>query len=241
MAKWGKSKRVPTGTEQAEQRAKELRRNLQIIMDRHGLKAAEWCRRAGIPPSVLYNLFSGVSQSLALPTLKKLADVIGLTVGDITGDLGDISSVQSVPLLGVVEAGAFHEAPEGGVDDNEYVLVQMDAGRIKNAFALRVRGPSMNRLYPDGSTVICVPLEYYWSTVQSGDKVIIRKHYQGLWETTVKELAIDKDGKAWLWPRSDDPRHQAPIPVPWPIPEDFEIAITAIVLHAQKTEAAALR
>jgi hypothetical protein len=67
----------------------------------------------------------------------------------------------------------------------------------------------MNRVFPDGSRVICaLPHE---AGVRDGDYVAVRRSRGGLTETTLKQLVVEKDGEILLYPRSTDPAHQAPL------------------------------
>lgn len=54
--------------------------------------------------------------------------------------------------------------------------------------------------------------------VREGDHVVVRRRKGAMCETTVKEVARDRNGIA-LWPRSRDPDHQKPIRI-----EDFRDA-----------------
>jgi len=76
-------------------------------------------------------------------------------------------------------------------------------------FGLRVRGASMNLLYPEGSTAFFVRPEDL--PPQEGHTVVVVKKRGDLYETTLKELGRDKKNKVALFPRSTDPRHQSPI------------------------------
>ncbi len=129
-----------------------------------------------------------------------------------------------IPVLGDVEAGAWREARQVEFDfaadfdpreleDRGIETIPMDVPGYERAtlFGLRVRGPSMNREYPDGRVVIVAPAAE--AGVRDGDHVIVQRNRSGLVETTIKELVVDKDGRAQLWPRSDHPDHQKAIPL----------------------------
>src|SRR6185437_6658274 len=46
----------------------------------------------------------------------------------------------------------------------------------------------------------------------NGDHVIVaRRNRDGLFEASLKEYVLNDDGSRWLWPRSTDPEHQAPL------------------------------
>ena len=65
-----------------------------------------------------------------------------------------ISPARRVPVRGVVQAGAWSEV---GVEEATVDWAYFEAKEYQRAelFALDVRGPSMNRVFPDGSRVIC--------------------------------------------------------------------------------------
>ena len=80
--------------------------------------------------------------------------------------------------------------------------------------AAETRGPSMNRTYPEGTVLVFLDNMEAEESPQFGKRYIVeRERADGLREATVKTLQRDADGKAWLLPDSDDPRHQAPIEI----------------------------
>jgi phage repressor protein C with HTH and peptisase S24 domain len=119
-----------------------------------------------------------------------------------------ISAARRVPVRGVVQAGAWSEI---GVEEAPVDWTYFEAKEYQRAqlFALDVRGPSMNRIFPDGSRVICaLPHE---AGVRDGDYVAVRRSRGGLVETTLKQLVVERDGEIMLYPRSTDPGHQTPL------------------------------
>lgn len=113
-----------------------------------------------------------------------------------------------LPVRGIVEAGSWREsvALSDFAQDQETLIAPrsvVDSG----SFALRVVGPSMDRLYPDGSYVVVQP--WQGGPLPYGKRVIVERSRDGLIETTVKELVRGDDGEPELWPRSNHPAHQA--------------------------------
>lgn len=161
---------------------------------------------------------------------KYLAEIaVGLRTTDrwlLTGkgvkDVPPGSSVVPVPLsqifiIGAVQAGVFREALEWPEEDWKQAPVSaLNAWRHLPQFGLDVRGPSMNRIYPDGSTVICVKwFDAGLELPQAVGKrvVVLRREPGGGVEATVKELHQDEFGAYWLWPKSTDPNYQTPLKV----------------------------
>jgi hypothetical protein len=91
----------------------------------------------------------------------------------------------------------------------------------------------MNLEYPEGSIVIWVDVLSF-RPARDLDHVIVYAHAKddGV-EATVKELRI-VEGKYWLWPRSSDPAHQAPIDVDNPGDHIQSIEIKGIVIGGYK-------
>ncbi len=116
-----------------------------------------------------------------------------------------------VMVRGAVEAGAWKEAVEWPEDDWYPVpAVPMPAYTDLPQFALEVRGPSMNAVYPVGSIVVCVFLMHLSREPRSGERVVVERRRRGFVEATVKEYVVE-DGSPMLYPRSDHPQHQEPI------------------------------
>jgi repressor LexA len=232
--------------------ADKRRRALLRFMAERGLTPAEWARRANISSSSLYNFLNSYSDSLSIQTLDALARAAGVSTARLVGDdqTGESASFPHVTVIGYVEAGTYVENPEWAPDMRFEVAVPVDSAAAKRAIGLRVKGSSMNRVYPEGTIVICVPIWDFEGEITPGDRVVCRRrNRQGAYETTIKELTFDLGGRAWLWPRSDDPQHQTPIAVPWPPPDEVgtafadehEVAIIAIVIAAYQVESAAHR
>jgi repressor LexA len=177
-------------------------------------------------------------------TLGKLARALGCAPGDLLpGDtsLNDPLPLSRVPVIGYVQAGKWREAMEWGVDERYSVPVPADPDHPKaRRFGLEVRGTSMNRVFPEGTVVICIPTGDYNHGIGDGNFVVVqqRDRQTNEMEATVKQLQIDARGRAWLWPRSDDPEHQQPIELPRNHHEHAhhaggaEIAVVAVVTKA---------
>lgn len=120
-----------------------------------------------------------------------------------------------VMTIGAVQAGVFREALEWPEEDWKPAPVSAySPWQHLPQFGLDVRGPSMNRIYPDGSTIICVKWFDAGLELQQaiGKRVVVlRRQPKGSdVEATVKELGVDDRGEFWLWPKSFDPNYQTP-------------------------------
>lgn len=150
--------------------------------------------------------------------------------------LRPIATLEDVPVVGHVQAGEWQEALELDEQEWRYVPVALDPEypEVKR-FGLKVLGPSMNKLYPEGTVLICIGLHDIGEDPRPGDKVICqRRRKDGLIEATVKEYVLEADGSHWLYPRSTDPRFQQPWPLEKPGDDDDndDVQIVAIVTDA---------
>lgn len=181
--------------------------------------------------------------------LKELAEFERLKAAGQAFRRLEISEVAAIPndlnyvmVRGAVEAGAWKEAVEWPEEDWYPVpAVPMPAYTHLPQFALEVRGPSMSRIYPDGSVLICVLLLHLGRDPKPGERVVVERRKRGFVEATVKEFAIES-GVPKLYPRSDHPKHQNPISLPLAEhpPEDEvqdeEVRVTAVVIGSFRPE-----
>lgn len=122
-----------------------------------------------------------------------------------------------VVVVGSVQAGAWREAMEWEYADRFIAPLPLQDPRYPGIplFGLRVDGNSVNKKYPNGTIVGCIDLIQNPVNVEPGRYVVVqRMNKEGLVEATIKQLEIGEDGGWWLWPRSTDPEHQAPIKLP---------------------------
>ena len=135
------------------------------------------------------------------------------------------------PLVGDVQAGSWKEAVERQSDEQELVMLPSAVDvppYVMKAF--KVRGGSMNMIYPEGSVVFVAGLFDNPITPVDGDIVMVqRQSADGLYEATLKELVVDDDGRRWLWPRSTEPEHQAPLSVDDGRDSSTDVTILGIV------------
>jgi DNA-binding Xre family transcriptional regulator len=173
---------------------------------------------AGLSEATVKKIMSGQSRHPRHDTLQRLAKVLGCTLGDLlaTGAPPEHPSAlrpTEVMVRGAVEAGVWREAPLWDRAD-WYPLPTTEDPRFPGItrYALEVRGPAMDLVYPDSSIVILVDYLDLGRELLHGERVICRRRDRNrLCEATVKEYLVDAEGQAWLWPRSRDPRFQSPI------------------------------
>ncbi|API58077.1 hypothetical protein BSL82_01175 [Tardibacter chloracetimidivorans] len=211
----------------------EKRERLRAFMKERGLKASRWAKPAGVSANSIYNFLNGHSEGLDAATYAKLARVADVPVWMLTGEHPDISAPTAVMVSGFVEAGCWQVADEWDESQWYPVDVPIPPRFQRRAKALEVRGKSMNLDYPEGSIAIWVDMLDF-RTPKDGDHVIVYAHARDdTIEATIKEYRVS-DGKAWLWPRSTEPEHQAPVNVDEPAEYVKWIEVKGIVIGSYR-------
>ena len=185
-------------------------------MEARGLKAKPWCERAGVSPNTIYNFMNGRSESLAQDSIEKLAAAEGVPASFLLGEgvIPLARSTQSITVMGHVQAGAWADTYEWPEEERYAINVPKFGHIYEKAHGLLVRGDGINELYPDGSIVCVVNIHEYDRVIKSKALVVCeRSDLSGNIEASVKQLQIDEEGRAWLWPRSTNPQFQQPIAV----------------------------
>lgn len=177
-----------------------------------GLNQAELGERVGVVQSVVSDWERGVLESWrdhieALTRALRITPVY-LVVENEAGPY--VQPVGEIEVVGEVQGGAFRLAVEYPAEERYTVPVVPPRGyeRVKLR-ALKVIGPSVNLIYPDGTFVIVASATD--TDVRDGDKVVVYAHKGEMTEATIKELRVEAGGRIALWPRSSHPDHQAPI------------------------------
>lgn len=173
-----------------------------------GLSQAELGLAMGLPQSVISDWENGKLQSWR-ESPDKLATVLKKPRGYFTPPSPPVHT-RGIEVVGSVRGGAFQLAVEWPVEDRyEVPVAPLPGYEGLKLRALRVDGPSMNELYPDGSYVIVVDTAD--TDVRPGDRVVVYSFQGELREATIKEVRVEKDGRIGLYPRSTHPDFQTPM------------------------------
>lgn len=191
-----------------------------------GLSGRKACAMAGVGENSIRNIRAGHAPKPA--TLHKLAQVLRVPdsflleaaavatreSGEAPPPQNKAPQIETVYVKGAVQAGLWQEALEWPASDWLPVYIPTD-DRYPHItrFGLEVRGPSMNRVYPEGSIIIAVRLDDLGRWPRSGERVVVqcRAENSSDMEATVKKYEQTEAGQHILWPESYDPRYQTPI------------------------------
>jgi SOS-response transcriptional repressor LexA len=141
-------------------------------------------------------------------------------------------SLTQITVVGRVQAGAWHPTLE--LDEQASVpYVAPAAFRRYHLVAFAVAGHSMDRVYPDGSSLIAVSYEELGRDPRPGERVIVQRYKHDEVEATCKELRVGPQGALELWPLSTRPEFQSAIPVEPAAGERVHIThrVVAAIVH----------
>lgn len=192
-------------------------RLLQIIKEQ-GTSMRKVSLDAGLSESAAKHIIYGSSQSPRMDTIEKIAFALGVSVQEITGDENTQPKNQiplmKVPVIGKVQGGLWQDALE--IPFNErYSISIPDVGDYPGLprYGLKVSGDSMNRVFPEGTTVVVINFSDLGRLPRYGEYVIAERRCpdRDCFEATVKAVEIREDGSVLLWPKSTNPEFQTPI------------------------------
>lgn len=205
---------------------------------RVGLTQAELGQQMGVPQSVVSDWENDKLLSWR-GEVDKLASKLKVNRSHFVAADESLVQTRGIEVVGEVQAGVFRIALEVPKEERVILPVMpMPAYQRLNLVALKVVGPSMDLVYPDGSFVICASS---WDTdVRDGDKVVVYRARGELREATIKEVRVEPDGRVGLWPRSSHPDFQAPIYLDSKDDQDSpEIAYVVIAKYEEERRPAA--
>lgn len=194
---------------------------LRALLSEKKRSGRDVSRKAGLGETAVKDILSGRNRRPALDTLAKIAAELEVPVSDFASDgpdaLGERSSqiVPSyLPVRHKVAAGVWRSVDEYAQDFPEPPQAVVPDRRYADwpQWLEVVDGESMNLLVPSGRYVHVVDAVEMGYAPRSGDLVIVEARRMGghLRERTLKEVQIGAGGVE-LWPRSSDPRYQAPL------------------------------
>lgn len=185
---------------------------LKDELQKPGRSQSALARHLGVVPEIVNRIVHGRRQikSTEADQIREYLAATSAGAATIAHIAPRPSATALLTVRGTVEAGSWREAVLSDLHYEPETLIAPRSIVDSGAFALRVAGPSMDLLYPDGSFVVVQP--WHGGPLPYGKRVIVERHRNGLVETSVKELVRGPTGDPVLCPRSSHPAHQSPIP-----------------------------
>ena len=192
-----------------------------------GLTQAELAKQLNVRQATISSWEKGVATPRDT-AFAALADALEVGVEKLRYGSELTTGLRRVKVVGDVMAGNFRTALQYDEEDQSEIWVPNIPPR---AYALISKGESMNLRYPEGTYLICLPVQEFETIKDKAGVIVHRSNAEGLWEATVKEYRV-VDGKKYLWPRSDHPDHQSPIH----FENGEQVEITAVVIGTYAPE-----
>lgn len=187
------------------------------IREDSGDSYAAIARRAGVAASTVVRFMNSKSASHSLSAETEAKISAAYCSEPAKGlDIITVEGMARVPIVGAVQAGNW----QSGFMEHEYHAAEFIIAPPDPRYpliprvAFRVRGDSMDRLYPPGTIILAVRFYDLARPPKTGEKVIVIRQSEGFEEATVKEIELLEDGRVALWPRSTNPEHSAAIIAP---------------------------
>lgn len=209
-------------------------KNLRTVL---GLNQAELAKRLKVTQATVSRWERGSMPEG--PKLAQLAEMAGESVKtfiDGTPNIDHVALLGRYWVRGEVAAGVFAAAYEWPQTEwtpysgGSHIDVPEGA-----RYGLITAGESMNQIYPLGTILDCVAVEYA-DELKSGQRVIVERHRaDGDVEATVKEYVRSDDGSEWLVPRSSNPAF-LPIAANDPGEGITEVRVVAVVVGSYRPE-----
>lgn len=173
-----------------------------------GMSQTELALRIGVTQSVVSDWENGKLQSYGEHSAA-IHRALKIPLDELA-PVPPFSPVTGIQVVGEIQAGVWRVATEFVPEDRTVIPVVgvPGYGGVK-LVALKVKGSSMDLLYPDGSFVIVVSASD--TDARHGDRVVVYRAKGELQEASLKEVRVEDDGRVGLWPRSTSPEHQEPI------------------------------
>lgn len=207
---------------------------LEALRKKRGLSQAKLAELVGVEQPTIQRWEKG-KRLPDLDSLTALAAALGVSAGSLL-DGGVLQSLgPTLFVKGEVAAGVWNSAAQWPESEWQTFTGRADVtSSAQHRFGLRVRGDSMDLLYPPGTIVECVSLFGRAEATPGKRVVIVRKNDQQEYEATVKEL-VEQDGELWAVPRSTNLGHR-PFKLSEAEPGILETRIIAVVVASIRPE-----
>ncbi|MDP1594153.1 MAG: XRE family transcriptional regulator [Gallionella sp.] len=171
-----------------------LKDRIREAIDSSGIRKSHIAKEIGISPSAITQWINGETKKIDSNNLVRLAGIAKVNPVWLATGKGEAQNFTQapdvrdyVPLISMVQAGAFCEAMDNLAVGDSVEMVPAMYPKKRHTFALEVQGDSMLPTFPPGMRLIVEPdMEY-----RSGDFVIAKNGG----DATFKQIV--KDGGVW--------------------------------------------
>lgn len=172
------------------------------------IKGVDLARAVGVKPPSVSDWLSGKSKTMEGENLIKASKFLGVSASWLASGTGQPTtgksdnavlglnntapvSAKMAPVLSWVQAGVFTNVQAVDLSQVEEWLPLPD--ECTNCFYLKVQGVSNQPEFLEGDYILVDP-DVYYSDMQSGDMIVVRRFE----DATFKKLVIETDGSRYL-------------------------------------------
>lgn len=172
------------------------------------IKGVDLARAVGVKPPSVSDWLSGKSKTMEGENLIKASKFLGVSASWLASGTGQPTtgksdnaalglnntapvSARMAPVLSWVQAGVFTNVQAVDLSQVEEWLPLPD--ECTNCFYLKVQGVSNQPEFLEGDYILVDP-DVYYSDMQSGDMIVVRRFE----DATFKKLVIETDGSRYL-------------------------------------------
>ena len=188
-----------------------MKNRIKELMKSRGVKRDALAEMLDVHPVTISKLISG-NIKLNTDWMERIAAALDIAPESLIVETADL---RHVVIRAHVQAGEWAESNDW-MDDDQYTVAVPDEAALRPyaLYGAEARGPSMDKTYPEGTSLVFTKLIETREDIQPGKRYIVeRERAGGMREVTVKTLWKDDDGQFWLLPESTDPRFQETIPL----------------------------
>lgn len=215
--------------------SKDIGSRLRWLRQLKKIGLRELARRLDIDPNTLSRLETG-KQRMSIEWLTKLSGALDVSVSAL---LEDSNCEGQVVVVGQACCNDWREKCWYPKDKQYSVHIPPDERSVyPERFAIEGHCPAMNLRYPEGSLIICAPLDTIDDGMVIGKRYLIeswrKKKGKKEYELTIKKLTADDDGSLWFVTESSHPAYQ--MSLPFDSNGDVAIKPVAVVIGSMQIE-----
>ncbi|UYL93721.1 transcriptional regulator [Parageobacillus phage vB_PtoS_NIIg3.2] len=204
---------------------------LKNIIEEKGYNVMSLSRESGVPYTTIRSMIERNLTNASIDNVIKICRVLGIDVESLIDQRNGVvvekktsyiaKPTISLPLYGDIAAGALATVEPVTKDNVEYIkLPKILLGKYancKNLFALKVNGESMNKIIPNGSYVVCKPIEI---EELKEDDIVVFSHDN---EYSMKRFRRDEENQLLIFSPESTDRKFHDIVVPYDTANDLKI------------------
>ncbi|MGG3821140.1 XRE family transcriptional regulator [Geobacillus thermodenitrificans] len=204
---------------------------LKNIIEEKGYSVMSLSRESGVPYTTIRSMIERNLTNASIDNVIKICRVLGIDVESLIDQRNGVVAEKktsyitkptiSLPLYGDIAAGALSTVEPVTKDNVEYITLPKNMlGKYANRrdlFALKVNGESMNKIIPNGSYVVCKPIEI---EELKEDDIVIFSHDS---EYSMKRFRRDEENQLLIFSPESTDRKYHDIVIPYDTMNDLKI------------------